>query len=325
MNMGLSAEEGMVLHGLLEEAAGDIVIKLDRRGFLIHASTNFGELGYDLSLLLLLPHVSDLAEAHHASALQEYTDRVLGGKAQGGWIEFPVLTCGSSPDCPAHDCRRWYALSLRPIAGEDGAACGAMGLLRSVQRLRALEGELHASVLTDPLTGLSNRHAFCSSLSRHLGAGGGQMVAVFAVDRMRAMFMQYGQRAADEIQWGFAKFLESMIFPEHELAQLDGERFGVVIPDMTPRAARSWADDVLRTFATLTIGASSRSPQVSASAGLARLESTVDWTLRQAELGLVMARAGGGMRVGQCGRLPPGSPGRADHSQQSLGVASAAR
>ena len=45
------------------------------------------------------------------------------------------------------------------------------------------------------------------------------------VDRMRAIFMQYGQATTDEIRWGFAKFLETMTHPDQELAQLDDAEF----------------------------------------------------------------------------------------------------
>ncbi len=299
MQMGLSAAEGMVLHGLLQEAAGDIVVKLDRQGFIIHASANFAELGFDLSMLLLLPHVADLAERDHGEALSDYAHEVLSGRATGGWFEFPATTCKATDNCTHADCRRWYALSLCPNLDDQGEPCGAIGLLRSVQHRRSLEGELHASALTDPLTGLANRHAFCGSLRRHIVKGGSNVIAIFAVDRMRALYMQYGQRTADEIQWGFAKFLQSMILPDHELAQLDGERFAVIMPGIPTKAAKAWVNDVLETFTWLTKDASSRSPRLSASAGIARVEGTVDSTLRQAELSLVMARAGGGMQVGK--------------------------
>jgi diguanylate cyclase (GGDEF)-like protein len=182
-----------------------------------------------------------------------------------------------------------------------GAADGALCLMRSVQQVRSLEGELHARAVTDPLTGLANRQAFCASLRRHLARGGGQMVAVFAVDGMRALLMRYGQRTADEVLWGFAKFLETMALPGHELAQLDGERFAVLLPEMTSRGARDWAEDVVSTFAGLAAPASAKAPQLTASAGLARVECTVDWTLREAELGLVLARAGGGRQVAVSG------------------------
>ena len=179
----------------------------------------------------------------------------------------------------------------------DGALC----LMRSVQQVRLLEGELHNRAITDPLTGLANRQAFCASLRRHLAGGGGQIVGVFAVDGMRALLLRYGQRTADEVVWGFAKFLETMALPGHELAQLDGERFGVLLPEMTSRTAREWAEEVVQTFSTLATPVSAKAPQLSASAGLARVECTVDWTMREAELGLVLARAGDGRQVAVAG------------------------
>ncbi len=301
MRIGLSDVEGHVLHGLLEETSGDIVIRLDRHGFIIHASANIAELGQDFSAALLLPHITDLATRDYSAFLSEHVSAALAGQARLGWVEFPVIACAERDTCREGRCQSWYALSLRPMRDSTGTPDGAMCLMRSVQQVRSLEGELHARAVTDPLTGLANRQAFCASLRRHLAKGGGQMVAVFAVDGMRALLLRYGQRTADEVQWGFAKFLETMALPGQELAQLDGERFAVLLPELTARTAREWAQDVVATFAGLAAPASAKAPQLTASAGLARVECTVDWTLREAELGLVMARAGGGRQVGVAG------------------------
>lgn len=301
MNYGLSDVEGRVLHGLLEEASSDIVIRLDRHGFIIHASANLMELGLDVTAALLPPHITDLAEHDHVPFVSRHVTAALSGQEQVGWVEFPVIACDERDSCRASQCQRWYALSLRPMLDPDGAADGALCLMRSVQQVRNLEGELHARAVTDPLTGLANRQAFCASLRRHLGKGGGQMVAVFAVDGMRALLLRYGQRTADEVLWALAKFLETMALPGHELAQLDGERFAVLLPELTSRGARDWAEDVVATFAGLAAPASAKAPQLTASAGLARVECTVDWTLREAELGLVLARAGGGRQVAGSG------------------------
>ncbi|MDC8755348.1 GGDEF domain-containing protein [Erythrobacter sp. sf7] len=301
MKIGLSDVEGRVLHGLLEETSGDIVLRIDQRGFILHASSNITELGFDFSSALLLPHITDLAEADHAAFLGEHVSAVLEGRTRSGWVEFPVITCAERDTCRETQCQRWHALSLRPMIDNMGNIDGALCLMRSVQQVRLLEGELHNRAVTDPLTGLANRQAFCASLRRHLAGGGGQIVGVFAVDGMRALLLRYGQRTADEVVWGFAKFLETMALPGHELAQLDGERFGVLLPEMTSRTAREWAEDVVQTFSTLATPVSAKAPQLSASAGLARVEYTVDWTMREAELGLVLARAGGGRQVAVAG------------------------
>jgi len=310
MKNRLSAEEERVLHGLVKDAAGNIVLRLDPAGFIVHASENAAELGIDLSSLLLMPHIADYADTDHAPQVARHVAATFSGEELGGWIEFPVRDCSGhqadpgSQRCTALSCQRWYAFSLKLIEPDDGTPQGALGLLRSVQQRYALEGEINARALTDPHTGLANRHAFLASLRRSLTQGSEQVVAVLAVDSLRAVFMQYGQRTADEIQWGFAKFLETMVgCPQDnrfELAQLDGDRFAVLLPDMNVRQARSWVHDVLKTFAGLAVTSARRAPELTASAGLARVEVTVDWTMRQAELGLVMARAGGGMQIGVC-------------------------
>ncbi|MEM9311214.1 MAG: GGDEF domain-containing protein [Pseudomonadota bacterium] len=314
----MSLAEGAALHGLLEETTGDIVIRIDRDGFIETASANICEIGYDFSQLLLKPHLTDLAQREFAGELKDHMDIVLSGcTGESGsvdWLEFPIGSAVYPPHA-AHSeeplrqssPKVWYALSLRAITGDEGQVCGALGLLRSVERLRALEGEVYSRALIDPLTGLANRHAFCATLRRQLASGQSGTMALFEVDRMRSVFMQYGQRTADEIIWGFAKFLETMVHEDYELAQFDGERFCVILQGLSRKNSRKWAQDVLQTFASLTLSTSARSPRLSASAGLAPIQNSVDWTLRQAELALVMARARGGMQVAEC-QQPGSSP-----------------
>jgi diguanylate cyclase len=317
MEIGLDGVDAKVLHGLFEDASDDIVIRLDNRGFVAQASANIVQIGLDFTARLLPPHITDLTERDHAAYLGSQVSGVLAGHPLVGWVEFPIITCDehhqNSFQRHRHDaaCRRWYALSLRPLLRQSGDAEGAVGLLRSVQQVRNLEGELHARAVTDPLTGLANRQAFCASLRRVLARGGGPMVAMLGVDGMRALLLRYGQRTADEVLWGFAKFLEAMALPGFEVAQLDGERFGVLLGNGNGNgngngdeaAAHRWCEEVVSTFATLASPILATGMKLSASAGLARTQCTVDWTLREAELGLVLARAGGGGQV-MLGTIP---------------------
>ncbi|MEL6876614.1 MAG: diguanylate cyclase [Pseudomonadota bacterium] len=298
MEIGLSATEGTVLHGLLAEAAGDIVIKLDEYGFIEHASPNIAAVGIDLSQMLFHPHVADLACSTHVDALRGYVAAALAEECRPGPFEFPVA---KQDEDRSHLDRKWHALSLRPVLNDDGSAGGALGLLRSVDQRRVLENELHASTTTDVLTGLGNGKLFSAKLRRALKAPEQSVLAMFEIDRFRAILMQYGQSAADEVLWAFAQFLQAMSQPGQELAHLHGGRFGVILSDMNAEAARIWCDDVLETFAALAVGATSSEPRLSASVGLTALDTNVDDAYKHAELALVMARASGGMRVGISG------------------------
>lgn len=304
MNMHFSAEEERALHGLLEEASDDIVVRLDSKGFIIYASHNARDLGIDLSEMLLKPHLSDIAAPQHAQDLARFIAQALAGEAKGASIEFPILACLRDDEqphtCGPDKCHRWYALSIKLVeasgAVDHSSVYGAVALLRSVEHRHAIENEIVALGRTDPLTGLDNRGALCARLRRAISDGQDLQIVLFAIDGLRALFMQYGQRTVDDIQWSFAQFLESMAGSECELAQLDEERFVVTFTDVRMKQVRSWADEVLQTFAALTLSSASRAPELTASAGLARVERSVDWSLRQAELGLVMARAGGGRK-----------------------------
>jgi diguanylate cyclase len=301
MKSGFDEFDCQIVQGLWQDVSCDIVIRLDERGFLAQASANIAEIGIDFAASLVPPHITDLTERDHAAQLSDQVSGVLAGHPMVGWLEFPILCrTDSFLRVDRHrdaTCRRWYALNLRPLHHPQDEVHGAVGLLRSVQQVRSLEGELYVRAVTDPLTGLANRQAFCASLRRVLAHGGGSIMALLAVDAMRALLLRYGQRTTDEVLWAFAKFLETMALPGCEVAQLDSERFGVILPTVDEAEARRWCDEVLTTFAALAAPVPSKGLALSASAGLARIECTVDWTLREAELGLVMARAGGGGQV----------------------------
>ncbi len=315
MNMHFNDADGRALHGLLEEASGDIVVRLDGGGFVLQASPNAAELGMDLSNLLLMPHISDFAEPDHRDAIARHVASVLHANrdmpAPQGWVEFPVHVCGSDEneggecDTPIA-CRQWFALNLRPIAPDDGAPQGALGLLRSVDNTREMDDGQGQRSAPDPLKGLRNRQALIANLERCLQDSTTQAVAIVAIDKMQAILLQHGQHAADEIVWGLARFLEAMTHVDHELAQIDGERFAIRLPGMSARTAKSWVGDVLQTFAEITATSSTSDPKLTASAGVAQLETSVDYTMRQAELGLVMARAGGGKQAVVARQCVPG-------------------
>ncbi|MEE4153136.1 MAG: GGDEF domain-containing protein [Erythrobacter sp.] len=280
-----------------ETTDDDIVVRFDRNGFVISATPNFTKVGYDLDTLLLKPHLTDLAAEDAARELGRHFREVLDGAVQDQWHEFALRQCAPDEECAATKRRCWCAIGFRRIVDESGEIAGAVARIRSAERQRALGGELFSRALVDPLTGFANRHALYASLRRQLASGRKGMLVLVEVDRLRAIFLQYGQSTSDEIVWGFARFLEAMALPGCELAQFDAERFCVLLPEASTDEAGVWAADLLETFGSLTPASSPRVPRLTASAGLAPIERSADWTLRQAELGLVMARAGGGMRV----------------------------
>lgn len=299
----------------------EIAVRLDSAGFIIEASQNAAMLGVELEGQLLMPHIADFAIAQYRPRVSRYFVEVIAGECGDAGIEFPVSTqecepvgafggppASSSVSSSVDAVKDWYRLTLtclehetgREGGGEGGGEIGAIGTLEAIERAEAKPRNTPMSANCDPFTDLSDRRSFVSGLVTSLAMSETVSIALFAIDGMRSIYMQYGQGTADDIRWGFARFLETMVEPHHTLAQIDDERFGVILPGARSRDARAWANGALQIFEALAVPSTGSKPQLSASAGIARAELSAEWTIRQAELGLVMARAAGGMQTAIC-------------------------
>lgn len=292
MVRGFTGAEGSVLFGLLAEGAGDILLKTDRAGFITEATPGLESLGVDSAQMLFAPHVADLAAKGHVQRVRHYWSSAVAGLSAADRIEFPL----ERPNA-IEFVERWYALSLRPTLDFHGAADGSVGILREIERRNALQDELLAATMTDPLTGLGNRHAFQSELSRQLSDGACGAVILFGIDRFRAIILRYGQSRGDEVLWAFAQFLRAMLGEQPLLMRMEGERFAAILPSIAANAAQSVADETVGTFSSLARETCCDGFDVSVSAGVAALAGDHDEILANAELALTLAQASGGRRT----------------------------
>ncbi len=307
MSSGFSEIDGRALRSLFEDVAGDTVVQLDRKGFLIHAPHNLARIWPALSGMLVLPHLSDLARSCHREAVKAYVAAAISAEGPRRPLEFPLALSGAPEE---GDAPPWCALSIRSIDGGAGVAGVALGLLRKV----AAPGHAQSAgghPKLDPVSGLPDRHTLIQVMQDSLARDRSATLAVFAIDRIDALRIQYGEQAANEITWGFARFIEAMAMPGCEIGQLDRERVGVILPVSTSRDAQQWARDAIDTFSALVLPNGSTKLGLTTSAGLAALEKSVDHAMRQAEIGLVMARAAGGARIGRSGYCAPAACGSA--------------
>ncbi len=311
MEMSFSAAEESALQGLVGGCDGDIILRLNRDGLIEAASANIRSLGLDPGEMLIKPHVADLAERDHQETVSQYVSQALNAVDLADQIEFPVAQAGSAEIMPSTcgTMRQWHALRVQPVTDHRGSAIvGGLGLLRSIERLRKLESDLNLYSTTDPLTGLDNQQSFLARLERVACSGFQSVVMLFEIDSFRALQLQYGRSAADEVLWAFARFLQTMTPDDRHLARLQGERFGAVLADCSIEQARSWGEELRSTFAGLATAHANRQTQVSINIGLAHCGGSADQSLHHAELALLLARAKG--RRGGC---------VADHN--ALGVA----
>lgn len=305
MSMGLSADFGNALFGMLADIAGDMILRTDSLGFIEDSSPGLDRLGIDLEGLLIAPHIADLADLRFAGEVRDYCRDALCGTANTDCVEFPLAraaSAGSGEEARGEP--RWFALRLRRAPGQDGSGNGALGMLRSIEGRRSLEDRLLASAQTDHLTGLGNRRAYLAMLSRHLAEAAGGVVALIDVDSFRALNLRFGPASGDEMICAFADFLRVMLPEGHCLARLGGARFAFFLPDDDGFAALDKAEEIVRTFAALSHESARDGPVVTASAGLALLDGTLDSALANAERALILAKAAGGTRAELAQGLP---------------------
>ncbi|TNE32356.1 MAG: sensor domain-containing diguanylate cyclase [Alphaproteobacteria bacterium] len=301
MIRGFTEAEGSVLFGLLAESASNVLLKADTSGFISEARPALDSIGLEPTGELFAPHVADLAAQGHSQRVRRYWSDATAGIASTDQVEFPL--------CQPHELdtvERWFALTMRPVLDAEGNVTGSIGILRAIERRRTLEDELLAATLTDPLTGLGNRHAFQSILSRRLAGDAGGAIILFGIDQFRAIILNYGQSKGDEVLWAFAQFLRTIFGEETTLVRLEGERFAAILPGAAAMAALAMASETIDTFSSLVRAGRRDGLRLSVSAGVAEMAGHHDGVLANAELTLTLAQAAGGQRAELHGAASPG-------------------
>ncbi|MFM5954965.1 MAG: GGDEF domain-containing protein [Novosphingobium sp.] len=289
MSVEFTLQERAALFGLVADGTSDIVIKCDRRGFVLTASPSLDGLGVNLPGLLIGPHLRDLVRRNHAPALEALHRATLAGRGNRDWHEFP----GSSRDCALP----WFAVRMRPLCDRDGGVYGTLSVLRSVTDRKSLEERLFTAELTDPLTRLTNRPAFKAMLEHLVASGARGCLALFDIDLFMTLNLRHGQAAGDDLLCAFAGLLRDLTRREDIISRIGGERFAVLMPQLSPDAAAEHCRPVVETLAGLGHVQMADSPPVTASVGVTPIAHSLDRTIKRAEISLFTAKAKGRSRV----------------------------
>lgn len=289
MGVHFTLREKSVLFGLLADNATDIIVKTDRRGFIVNASPSLERLGIRLPSLLIGPHLFDLALPSCKPVIRAQHEAVLTARRDSDWVEFSARTTENR--------QAWFAIRMCCLTDQHGEAYGTLSMMRSIQERRTLEERLFAAEMTDPLTGLTNRRAFIAMLQHLIDARTGGCLALFDIDHLMAVNMHYGQAAGDELIAVFGEFLRTLVRQNDSVSRIGGEKFGVLLPRVTPDRAEAMVSRIVRTLADLAGKPANSGPPITASAAVARIGRSLDATLKQAELALFIAKAKGRNRV----------------------------
>jgi diguanylate cyclase (GGDEF)-like protein/PAS domain S-box-containing protein len=285
MGHEFNMQESSTLYGLLAEGTTDIILKTDCDGFIRHASPGIEQLGILLPDMLIWPHILDLVDDAFQPAISAAHRAAVRGEDAKRWIEFSSVT---------NDGReRWFAIRMRSLIDDQGSIYGALSILRNIDETRALRERLFAAELTDPLTRLTNRHAFISMLQYLVECGAEGWLALFDIDYFKAINMRYGLSTGDKILVAFAEFLRSLADADSIISRVGAQRFGILLPDATPDRAKVLCEEIVFTLAELGFSQGPTQLPITASAGVARIGGTLDATIKTAEVALFSAKAKG--------------------------------
>lgn len=285
MDLEFTRDDSLELYRLLAETSTDVILKTDRKGFILHASPAMERLNLLPPGALIGPHLLDLVDPASAASVEAAHEAALCGDIGGGWTEFAARTQDGS--------QRWFEINVRGLS--DGS--GAVSVMRSVQERRSYEEKLFAAALTDPLTGLTNRPAFISMLQHLVDRRVGGCIALFDVDHLRSINMQYGQSVGDEVLVVFADFLRNLMRSQDIISRIGGECLAVLLPDASPDQAETLSRRIIATLSEIRQTTGPGNLCITVSAGVARIGGSLDDTIRRAELALFFAKAKGRNRL----------------------------
>jgi diguanylate cyclase (GGDEF)-like protein/PAS domain S-box-containing protein len=296
MKVKFTQRESSALYRLLADTTSDIILKTDRKGFIVHASPAIERLGISLPSMLIGPHIQDIVHPASAAAIEGRHQDAIEGRQAGEWIEFPALTSDRS--------ERWFEIQMRRLVDDRQQVYGALSIMRSIEERRSFEEQLFAAAMTDPLTRLTNRSAFMAML-RHVveEKGGDGCVALIALDHLKAINMKYGQSAGDEALVAFSEVVRSHLRSQDIISRIGGDSLGVLLPAASPEQADAICARIVGLLSEKRQIAGGGTLALTASAGVARIERSVDDTLQRAEMALFFAKSGGPNRLETDGKL----------------------
>lgn len=251
-----------------------------------------------LANLFLLPQMHDANSVIKLTALAWHAPDQLAlmmrscidlNQPQAGDLEFRCAN--SSP--------RWFHVALTPIGEQK-----AQGLVSDVSEHKNAEAQARLETITDPLTGLLNRRGFFEHAEEKIAnfkaqPNTGFTLVVIDLDGFKRINDAMGLRSGDKILASSAARLQSCLKSSDVVARLGGDTFGVILQ------ATSLEEHVIAIGARIvsTLGAffeiDNTPLRLGASLGISTYPgdgNDLPTLMRNAELALDRARAGGGGR-----------------------------
>ena len=146
---------------------------------------------------------------------------------------------------------RWWCLSGKPIADEDGAFAGYRGVGSDITAQTRSQEHLSYLATHDPLTDLPNRALFQETLDRLLARGEEARFAVMCLDldEFKNANDTFGHAVGDALLREVANRLRGFVGPDTFVARLAGDEFMVLFENGDRRAVARLAERILAAIA----------------------------------------------------------------------------
>ena len=269
---------------LLAEHSTDIIFHLSTDGHVRYVSPSIRMLGFQPpelvgshSLRLIAPDDRHLAESAHLEALAR-----------------PGRTCRAEYRARAADgAKRWFETQAQVIVNERGEPEGIVSIARDIGERKALEAQLSAAAMTDPLTGLANRRAFRQAAER-LEAGRSHYLALFDLDHFKQINDRHGHDVGDKALKAFAEVARHSVRSSDLVARIGGEEFAVLLPETNLKCALDVCERLRAEVAKTTIETDSGLVRMTVSGGVTLIgPSFIDLALEHSDMALYRAKQGG--------------------------------
>lgn len=192
---------------------------------------------------------------------------------------------------------RWFEMQCRCVRDSGNHGRSVVGSVRETTGRKMLEAALSSAAETDQLTGLLHRRALFDAARATARSGSPRYLAVFDIDHLDAINLAFGNEVGDQALLAFAAVARRTVGERDLLGRLEGDGFGLVLTNSTRDQAEATCRRILAILASERLSHDGRPIALSASAGLAELDSEVEASLRTARSALARAKANGRARL----------------------------
>ena len=279
-------------HKLIELHSGDVILNSTVDGTILYASPAVRILGgYDPDELIGR-NALELVQKDHRPIIVSAHRQALADVDETVCVEYrAILSDGSL---------KWFESNTRAVVAEDRLPVGFVSAIRDVSHRKAAESRMLAEANTDVLTGLLNRRAFMDMLETRWQqvreCEGTCSVAIFDIDRFKAVNDLYGHAIGDLALQAFADVARRTLRGADMIARIGGEEFALLLWNADIDAAAAVAER-LRGEVAKAIIRSDRSQDfsITVSVGVAELLPSTDpaSTIKAADDALYAAKNAG--------------------------------